>query len=149
MTKTKVCLALLLTCLVCQSLAQVYRVGICRENVADISLTCPDVRDVVINGWETRHIWAGDSLQQCFNCESKELKCYEEWNVPGLAAELQRDCEYKRDDKSNCILTQSTLSKYFDPKVIPDPYWNKVPIRMEVKYTCCSKSLNIFFRFFF
>ncbi len=114
------------------------QVGICRENVGDISLVCPDVRDVIINGFETRHL-AAASPQQCVTCESEEAKCREEWNVPGLAAQLQADCAYKRNDRSVCTLPAGVLARYFLPRTIADPFWSAVPVRLEVKYSCCSE----------
>ncbi len=57
--------------------------------------------------------------------------------VQPSGSEIQRDCTYRKGDRSNCILT--TIDRYFAAQTGNVGGYNAIPKRILVKYTCSSR----------
>jgi hypothetical protein len=115
-----------------------FSVSICRDSFEDYELTCPDQRQLIVNGYDTRHSPTSSAIQLC-DCDSRAQRCDPEFNLPGSATDLQNTCDF-RGGRSKCLLTQASLQLYFLARQVGEQSWNPVPKRIQIKYSCSGSN---------
>jgi hypothetical protein len=107
---------------------------VCRTEItSDYQLNCARTQRVVPNTLETQHSPRTDAPQLCDIATTTNEQVF---SFTQSGVNLNSDCVFGARDQSTCTIQASALQRYFAPVTGVDQFWNPIPKRAILKYTC-------------